>query len=67
MPDEVGAMELHQKRRNNKDRRSGIDRRRINPPKYTGIEKRIDPECRSGKDRRTNIEPWSELQLRHVR
>jgi hypothetical protein len=67
MPNEVGAMELHQKRRNKKDRRSGIDRRRIDPPKFTGIEKRIDSECRSGVDRREDIEPWSELQLRHVK
>jgi len=59
-------MELHQERRNNKERRSGIDRRRINPPKYTGIEKRNDPECRSGNDRRKDPESWSELQPRHV-
>ena len=59
-------MELHQERRNNKERRFGIGRRRINPPKYTGIEKRNDPECRSGNDRRKGPESWSELQPRHV-
>ena len=48
-------MELHKERRNNKERRSGIDRRRINPPKYTGIERRKDPEGRSGNDRRKGI------------
>jgi hypothetical protein len=40
-------------RRRNKERRSGIDRRRqLNPPEYPGIERRRDPECRSCKDRR---------------
>jgi len=49
-------MELHQERRNNKESRYGIDRRRINPPKYTGLEKRNNPECRSGNDRRKDPE-----------
>jgi len=43
---------LQKERRRNKERRSGIDRRLLNPPKYPGIERRIDPECRSCKDRR---------------
>ncbi len=36
-------MDTFQKeRRRNKERRSGIDHRRLNPPKYPGIERRID-------------------------
>ena len=48
--------------RNKGDRRSGTDRRRINPPKYTGIDRRIDPDCRDCCDRREDNEDWSELQ-----
>ena len=43
---------FQKERRRNKERRSGTDRRRLNPPKYTGIERRIDSECRSCRDRR---------------
>jgi hypothetical protein len=55
----------HHKRKG--DRRSGIDRRRINPPRYYGIEKRMDPESRSGKDRRDLQQEWTEYQPRCIR
>jgi len=53
---------LQKERRRNKERRSGIDRRLLNPPKYTGIERRIDPECRTCKDRRREGQPLVEHQ-----
>ncbi len=59
---EAKTMEESKEKRRATDRRSGVDRRRINPPRYTGIEKRMDPQCRSGIDRRENREFWSELQ-----
>lgn len=56
-------MNPNQERRNKSERRSGIDRRTLNPPKFTGIDKRFDTDCRSGEDRRENFESWSEIQL----
>ena len=49
-------------RRNHRERRSGVDRRKLNPAIYTGIEKRFDPDCRCGNDRRDNRDPWIEYQ-----
>ncbi|WP_320042781.1 hypothetical protein [uncultured Desulfobacter sp.] len=49
-------------RRDQIERRSGIDRRRLNPLNYTGIEKRFCPDCRSGSDRRQNTGVWIEYQ-----
>ena len=60
-------MEPYKEQRNKKERRSGIDRRRLNSPKYTGIEKRITPDFRSGRDRREETELWTEMQMRRVR
>jgi hypothetical protein len=53
-------------RRRNKERRSGIDRRRLNPPEYPGIERRRDPECRSCKDRRQG-KPIIEHQIPFIK
>ncbi|WP_022666744.1 hypothetical protein [Desulfospira joergensenii] len=47
-------------RRVQEERRSGVDRRRLNTSKYTGIEKRSDPDCRSGDDRRNDKGTWVE-------
>ncbi|NNF97817.1 MAG: hypothetical protein HKM93_00420 [Desulfobacteraceae bacterium] len=55
-------MKEHQERREDRERRSGIDRRKVNPSHYTGIEKRSDTECRSGRDRREDAGTWSEMQ-----
>ena len=58
----VGMDAFQKERRRNKERRSGIDRRLLNPPEYPGIERRIDPECRSCKDRRREGQPLLEHQ-----
>jgi hypothetical protein len=55
-------MEKNKERRGQEERRSGTDRRRLNPVNYTGIEKRRNPDCRSGNDRRNNRENWIEYQ-----
>ena len=55
-------MEKKQERRDQDERRSGTDRRRLNPVNYTGIEKRLNPDCRSGSDRRDNKGNWIEYQ-----
>lgn len=47
-------------RRVQEERRSGIDRRRLNTSSYTGIEKRSVPDCRSSYDRRNDRETWVE-------
>jgi hypothetical protein len=44
------------------ERRSGKDRRRINPARYSGIEKRLLTECRDLFDRREAHETWLEYQ-----
>ncbi|NDY74221.1 hypothetical protein DO021_20295 [Desulfobacter hydrogenophilus] len=49
-------------RRGQEERRSGIDRRRLNPLNYTGIEKRFNPDCRESNDRRKNKGNWIEYQ-----
>ena len=48
------------KRRDQEERRSGVDRRRLNTSNYTGIEKRSNPDCRSNDDRRNDRETWVE-------
>jgi hypothetical protein len=53
-------MEKKQDRRGQDERRSGVDRRRLNTSRYTGIEKRSDPDCRSSSDRRNDREAWME-------
>nr|WP_319493017.1 hypothetical protein [uncultured Desulfobacter sp.] len=55
-------MEKKQERRGQDERRSGTDRRRLTPVNYTGIEKRINPDCRSGSDRRDHRGNWIEYQ-----
>ncbi len=60
-------MGTSRKKRSPADRRSGVDRRRINPRRYTGIERRIDPDCRSSRDRREDNGPWLELQMPRIR
>ena len=52
--------EKNKERRDQKERRSGVDRRRLNPSKYTGVEKRFDPDCRNSKDRRSDGDTWVE-------
>ena|GEM_PF-1928708 len=54
--------EKEKERRDQEERRSGTDRRRLNPLNYTGIEKRCNPDCRSGCDRRKNKGDWIEYQ-----
>jgi hypothetical protein len=39
-------------RRSRKDRRSGIERRKFDDPKYKGPERRSGRDRRSGKERR---------------
>ncbi len=48
--------------RRKQERRSGKDRRHINPPRYSGIEKRLLTECRNPVDRREEHETWLEYQ-----
>ncbi|MDJ0883130.1 MAG: hypothetical protein QNJ48_03170 [Desulfobacterales bacterium] len=60
-------METPRRIRRRIERRSGIDRRRTNPRRYTGVERRIDPDCRSSRDRREDNGQWSELQMPHIR
>ncbi len=60
-------METPQDKRCGVERRSGIDRRRNNPSRYTGVERRIDSDCRSSLDRRRENAPWTELQMRRIR
>lgn len=55
-------IEKEKDRRAQEERRSGIDRRRRNALNYAGIEKRFDPDCRCGNDRRNNRENWIEYQ-----
>lgn len=55
-------MEKEKERRDQEERRSGIDRRHLNRFNYTGIEKRFCPDCRSGSDRRQNKGDWIEYQ-----
>ena len=47
-------------RRNREERRSGVDRRKLNTSNYTGIEKRSNPDCRSCNDRRNDGNTWIE-------
>jgi len=47
-------------RRGQEERRSGVDRRRLNTSNYAGIEKRYNPDCRSCNDRRNDGEIWVE-------
>jgi hypothetical protein len=49
-------------RRSTEERRSGRDRRKLNPSKYTGIEKRFGPDCRGCQDRRDEGDDWVEYQ-----
>ena len=60
-------METPPEKRRGSERRSGVDRRRTNPSRYTGVERRIDSDCRSSLDRRRESAPWSELQMRRIR
>jgi hypothetical protein len=60
-------MKRYPRQRRILERRSGVDRRRTNPRRYTGVERRIDPDCRSSRDRRQDKGPWSELQMPHIR
>jgi hypothetical protein len=60
-------MEKRPPRRRILERRSGVDRRRTNPRRYTGVERRVDTDCRSSRDRRADNGPWSELQMPHIR
>lgn len=60
------TMEYVQERRNGRERRSGVDRRKLRPGRYTGVERRVVIECRSGDDRRAMSAPWTELQERRV-
>lgn len=53
-------VEKKKDRRGQEERRSGIDRRRFNTSNYTGVEKRFNPECRKGVDRRDDGEHWIE-------
>ncbi|WDP91263.1 MAG: hypothetical protein HUN04_16790 [Desulfobacter sp.] len=53
-------MEKNKERREREERRSGVDRRRLNTSNYTGVEKRSNPECRNGVDRRDDGETWIE-------
>ena len=53
-------MEKKKERRDQEERRSGVDRRRLNTANYTGIEKRSDPDCRNSSDRRNDRETWVE-------
>lgn len=53
-------MKKNKDRRGQEDRRSGVDRRKLNPSNYTGIEKRFNPDCRSCNDRRNDGEHWIE-------
>ncbi len=48
------------KRRDQEERRSGVDRRRLNTLNYTGIEKQSNPDSRSNDDRRNDRETWVE-------
>jgi hypothetical protein len=60
-------MEKLPRKRRILERRSGVDRRRTNPRRYTGVERRIDTDCRSSRDRREDNGAWSELQMPHIR
>lgn len=53
-------VEKKKERRGQEERRSGNDRRKLNPSNYTGIEKRFNPDCRSSNDRRNEGEAWIE-------
>ncbi|MDJ0802801.1 MAG: hypothetical protein QNI89_04015 [Desulfobacterales bacterium] len=60
-------MKAPQDKRCGVERRSGIDRRCINPGRYTGVDRRIDSDCRSSRDRRSDNAPWTELQMPRIR
>ena len=54
--------EIDKERRTREERRSGVDRRKLNPATYTGPEKRLNPDGRSRTDRRDDGETWIEYQ-----
>lgn len=54
-------------RRTEEERRSGVDRRKLNPSRYTGIEKRFDKDCRTSQDRRDDGKPWLEYQSPEIK
>ncbi|HCY88541.1 MAG TPA: hypothetical protein DHV36_25625 [Desulfobacteraceae bacterium] len=59
--------EKSEERRSREERRSGMDRRKLNPQRYTGIEKRFTPDCRGSQDRREEGSTWTEHQSPEIK